>query len=156
MSTNEVSKSQLRKLHKARFSMWSTSNDAKIITLLLLCACSWKSSIFYSQSSKEKVRLSPFFVSGSTETCFWTTRKGIKTVVLTQGLNRGSLTPFKRAISGLRTFCIMHTDDCRLTVSGSCSLTVSFHLGSRFYSKIHTLTAGPIGAFCLFRMHQYY
>lgn len=129
--------------------MWSTSNDAKII-ITSLCLF-LKSSIFYSQSNKEKVRLFPFFVSGSTETCFWTTRKSIKIVVLTQGLNRWSLTPFKRALSGLRTFRIMHTDDCRLTVSGSCSLMVSVHLGSRFYSKIHTLTAGPIVAFCLRR-----
>ena len=45
-----------------------------------------------------------------------------------------------RAISGLRTSHIMHTDDCRITVSRSCSLNISSYLGLRVYLKIHTHT----------------
>lgn len=48
------------------------------------------------------------------------------------------------AISGLRTFHIMHTDDYRLTVNRSCSLKVSSHLGSRFQPNVHKLATGPM------------
>lgn len=84
MSTNQVSKSQLGKLHKAHSSIWSRSNDARIIIVLFLCGF-LPGSILYSQFNEEKVRLFPFFASGSTETRFWTT-KNIKIVVLAQDL----------------------------------------------------------------------
>lgn len=141
MSTNEVSKSQLGKLHKARFSMRSMSNDAKIITLLLLCTCSWKSSVFYSQSNKEKVRLFPLFLVY--RDLLLNHQEKYKNCCLDSGPQQVVTHSFQKsylwvenipyyAYRWLQTHC-----QC-------CSLMVSAHLGSRFYSKIHTLTAGPI------------
>ena len=70
ISTQEASQSMLLNMMNVQ---WCQNNF-----IISLCFCFWKSSNFCSQSNKEKVRLFPFFASGSTETCFWTTRKGIK------------------------------------------------------------------------------
>lgn len=56
MSTKQVSKSPLGKLHKAHSSIWWLSNDVKIITVLLFCGFV-PGSILYSQFNVEKVRL---------------------------------------------------------------------------------------------------
>ena len=69
ISTQEASQSMLLNMMNVQ---WCQNNF-----IISLCFCFWKSSNFCSQS-KENFRLFPFFASGSTETCFWTTRKGIK------------------------------------------------------------------------------
>lgn len=111
-----------------------------------LCFCSWKSSILYSQFNEEK---SDCFLS-----LFLVLQRLVseppgryKNCCLDSGPITGShslSTGTHSAISRLRTLRIMHTDDCRLTVNGSCSLKFSSPLGSRFYSKFHTHTPGPI------------
>lgn len=55
MSTKEVSKSLLRKLHRARSLVWWMSNDVKIIYLLLLCVFVPGSHVSYTVNLIKKM-----------------------------------------------------------------------------------------------------